>query len=252
MDLAFFVFLGAGVGLLIGITGVGGGSLMTPVLLSFGIPLHVAVGTDLMYAAVTKSGGIYLHVLARSIQWRIVLLLSAGSIPAAMTTILLLKFYFDSPTEYAGLITTSLGIMLILTSVALLFNPRPTDRIKMAEKYSSAITFLLGVALGVCVTLSSVGAAAIATVLLMLVYPRLRAFDIIGTNLAHAVPLTLVAGLGHAILGNIDYVLLGSLLVGSLPGIYVGTRLSHQIPDRVLQPLLGIVLLAVGVRFAIL
>ncbi len=250
MDLAFFVFLGAGVGLLIGITGVGGGSLMTPVLLSFGIPLHVAVGTDLMYASVTKSGGIYLHVLAKSIQWRIVLLLSAGSIPAAIATILLLRFYFDSPTEYAGLITTSLGIMLILTSVALLFNPQPTDRCEMA--CSSAITFLLGIVLGVCVTLSSVGAAAIATALLMLVYPRLRAFDIIGTNLAHAVPLTLVAGLGHAILGNIDYVLLGSLLVGSLPGIYVGTRISHQIPDRVLQPLLGIVLLAVGVRFAIL
>ncbi len=259
MDIVLTILAGATVGLAIGITGVGGGSLMTPILLLFGFPLHVAVGTDLLYAAVTKSGGAVLHARQQSIEWPLVLLLAAGSVPAALLTILALNLLFDSPDQYSQLITTTLGIMLIATAVILAFRVaflrnRPiastsNEWAGQSRRSSNVITFFMGIGLGITVTLSSVGAAAVATAVLLLLYPRLSALHIVGTNMVHAVPLTLVAGLGHLYLGNVDLFLLFCLLTGSLPAIYVGTKFAALMPDNILQPTLAAVLLAVGVRY---
>jgi uncharacterized membrane protein YfcA len=259
VDIVLTIFAGAFVGLAIGITGVGGGSLMTPILLLFGVPLHVAVGTDLLYAAVTKSGGAVLHARQRSIEWPLVLLLTAGSVPAALLTILALNLLFDSPDQYSPLITTALGIMLMATAAILAFRASFVRNQPVASTSgewsdhskpgSKILTFLMGIGLGVTVTLSSVGAAAVATAVLLLLYPRLSALQIVGTNMVHAVPLTLVAGLGHFYLGNVDLFLLLCLLIGSMPAIYVGTRIAAFMPDNILQPTLAVVLLVVGVRY---
>lgn len=253
MEFVFYILAGAGVGLAIGVTGVGGGSLMTPLLLVFGFPLHIAVGTDLVYAAITKSGGVWAHSLKQSINWNLVMLLAAGSIPGTAITILCLKYFFDDPTAYTSILSTALGVMLILTALAMVFR----NRIKASglnipdslKKSRHAITVLMGLLLGILVTLSSVGAAVVATALLMLMYPRLSSIQVVGTNIAHAVPLTLIAGSGHAYLGNVDYLLLVFLLVGSLPAIYLGTRISSRVPDRLLQQLLITILFGVGVKF---
>jgi len=257
VDFILYIFTGASVGLAIGITGVGGGSLMTPLLLLFGFPLHIAVGTDLMYATVTKTGGAIIHNQQRSVQWQLVALLATGSLPAAAFTILLLDLLFDSPSQYGHVITTALGFMLMLTSVVLIYrnrihmigNREGATAQRWVHKHNARITIVMGVFLGVLVTLSSVGAAAIATAILAIVYPQLSALKIVATNICHAVPLTLVAGLGHIYLGNVDYFLLLALLAGSLPAIIFGTRLAGLIPDRILQPILASTLLIVGIKF---
>ena len=258
MDIVLTIFAGATVGLAIGITGVGGGSLMTPILLLFGFPLHIAVGTDLLYAAVTKAGGSVVHARQQSIDWKLVFILASGSVPASLLTILALNYLFSSADEYSQIITSTLGIMLIITALILAFR---APLIKRRPPISAAVTnqapnrkndimtFLMGVGLGVTVTLSSVGAAAIATAALLLLYPRMSALHVIGTNMVHAVPLTLVAGLGHFYLGNVDLFLLFCLLVGSLPAIFIGTKLAAYIPDKLLQPVLALVLFGVGVRY---
>ncbi len=259
MDIVLTILAGATVGLAIGITGVGGGSLMTPILLLFGFPLNIAVGTDLLYAALTKSGGALLHARQNSVDWHIVYLLAAGSIPASLLTVLGLNMLFDSPGQYQQLITTTLGTMLIVTALILAFQMSfvrnrfaRTTNVEDAQKpghHRSLLTLLLGVGLGITVTLSSVGAAAVATAVLLLIYPRLSALEVIGTNMVHAVPLTLVAGLGHFYLGNVDLFLLSCLLVGSLPAIYIGTKIATYMPDRILHPTLAIVLFVIGVRY---
>ena len=258
MDLFIYIFAGASVGLAIGITGVGGGSLMTPLLLLFGFPLHIAVGTDLMYAAFTKAGGAVIHSKQQSVEWQLVKLLALGSLPAALCTIVLLDTLFVSPDQYGPLITTALGFMLILTSAALVARKRINSIAsregaalqRWVRRHGATITFVMGIFLGILVTLSSVGAAAIATAILAIVYPHLTALKILATNIAHAVPLTLVAGLGHIYLGNVDYLLLLALLAGSLPAIYFGTRAVGVMPDRILRPILASALLTVGIKFA--
>lgn len=253
-DLLMYSITGACVGLLVGITGVGGGSLMTPLLLAFGFPAHIAVGTDLLYAAATKAGGVYGHSRQKSVDWSLALLLAAGSLPAAGVTILLLTWFFDDPAQYSALLTTTLGGMLILTSGVILFRRRLRGLSGAGQgiihQHVKTITLATGIVLGVLVTLSSVGAAAIATAVLMLLYPKMRGLDIVGTNLAHAVPLTLLAGLGHLYLGNVDLVLLGCLLLGSLPAIVLGTRLASRIPEALMQPVLASTLLGLGIKFA--
>ncbi|MEX2488628.1 MAG: sulfite exporter TauE/SafE family protein [Pseudomonadales bacterium] len=254
MEFLLYVLAGAVVGLAVGITGVGGGSLMTPLLLAFGFPLHIAVGTDLMYATITKSGGVWSYGKQRNIRWDLVGLLAAGSLPMAALTIIALKYLFDEPTDYAGIITTCLGLMLILTSLVLIFGSRLRDVAhrwrQVARNQVGLITVLMGAGLGVVVTLSSVGAGAIGTAVLMTLYPRLTGVNIIGTDLGHAVPLTFVAGLGHLFLGNVDFVLLGSLLIGSLPAIYFGSHLARFIPDRILRSVLATTLFGIGLKYA--
>lgn len=254
MEFVQYIIAGAGVGLAVGLTGVGGGSLMTPLLLWFGIPLHIAVGTDLLFAAVTKSGGVIVHSVQKSVRWDLVMLLGIGSLPSAGITILVLNFLFESPDQYAGIITSTLGLTLILTSAAIIFRGRLSELAGQSQHINETslrlLTPLLGAVLGVLVTLSSVGAGAIATAILMIVYPKLQGLKIVGTDIAHAVPLTLFAGLGHFYLGNVDLMLLGALLIGSLPAVSIGARLGKHLPDRFMKPLLATMLCGIGIKFA--
>lgn len=254
-----YVAAGAGVGLAVGLTGVGGGSLMTPLLILFGFPYNVAIGTDLLYAAVTKAGGVAAHRRQKSVQWSIVKYLALGSIPASLATAMLLGTVFTDAKQYEGLLTRSLGIMLVLTAMVILFrrflrktSDRPHGPVGLYfQEHAKMVTTISGIFLGVFVTLSSVGAGAFCAALLMTLYPRLPALHVVGTDIAHAVPLTLIAGMGHfLLLGNVDLVLLASLLVGSLPAINIGTRLAAKMPSRVLQPVLATLLLGMGLKFS--
>jgi uncharacterized protein len=251
-----YILAGAAVGLAVGITGVGGGSLMTPLLLLFGFPPNVAIGTDLLYAAITKSGGIYSHQKQGNIQWSLVRRLAWGSLPAAVVTSLALHYLFGDANEYSHILTFSLGVMLVFTSSVLFFRQRLKVKdhtkgrfLSFAHKHTAPFTIVMGAILGVFVTLSSVGAGAIGAAILMTLYPSLAARKIVGVDIAHAVPLTFIAGFAHLLLGNVDFVLLGSLLVGSLPAVILGAKLSTKIPNNMLQPILASILMVLGIKF---
>lgn len=250
----YYILAGSAVGLAVGLTGVGGGSLMTPLLLAFGFPLHIAVGTDLLFAAITKSGGAWTHARLGSVRWDLTLAMAAGSLPAAGLTIAALYFLFDSPDQYAGILTTTLGLTLILTSMAIVFRSRLSGLVgtdaDQREATPKRILPLLGALLGVLVTLSSVGAGAIATAMLLIAFPALQSLKIVGTDIAHAVPLTFFAGLGHLLLGNVDFLLLAALLLGSIPAVSIGARLATFVPDGVMRPVLATMLCGIGIKFA--
>jgi uncharacterized protein len=249
-----YVLSGFLVGLLVGQTGVGGGSLMTPLLvLVFGVHPATAVGTDLLYASATKTAGTLVHGLNHTVNWRIVGRLAAGSVPATALT-LLMMWHFDVATRDArGVISTVLGVMLLLTAVSLVFR---RQLIELASPYigrvsprpTAWLTVAVGVALGVLVTISSVGAGAIGVTALLLLYPRLSMAVIVGSDIAHAVPLTLLAGIGHWMLGTVDWSLLATLLAGSVPGIVIGSYISAHVPDGYLRPILACTLIVVGGR----
>lgn len=254
-----FILAGALVGFCVGLTGVGGGSLMTPLLTMMGVPLPTAVGTDLLYAAISKSGGALVHASKRNINWTVVGWLATGSVPATLGTLWALKTIFGDANSYKHVLTMALGLMLMLTALSLLFR-RQLQRLHDAsplqsrlrqhiDRNSTSFTILMGLALGVLVTLSSVGAGAFGVVVLLSLYPRLSAIQIIGTDVTHAVLLTLIAGLGHLRMGNVDTTLLGLLLIGALPSIVAGTLLSSRMPDQVIRPLLGVTLALLSVKF---
>jgi len=251
-----YAIAGFFVGLLVGLTGVGGGSLMTPVLvLLFGIHPATAVGTDLLYAAVTKSGGTIVHGLNHTVDWRVAGRLALGSIPTTALTLLALQFF--SPISHSSpLISVVLGIALILTAVSLLLRKQvlrlATRRIgSPAPRNTFILTVITGAVLGVLVSLSSVGAGALGITALIFLYPNLPTARIVGSDIAHAVPLTLVAGAGHWLMGTVDFSMLGWLVLGSLPGIVVGSQLSSRVPDAVLRTILAITLLIVGGKLAL-
>ncbi len=260
MDIAFTI-IGFLVGFVVGLTGVGGGSLMTPILvLGFSIPPAIAVGTDLLYAAITKSTGIFVHHAKRTIDWNIVKLLCVGSIPATCLSIFVLKNMVASGVDYELVITTTLSVALILTSLVLLFktqiqnlsqNERLSGIKTLHNQLRNPLTIFSGALIGFLVTFTSVGAGALGAAILFFLYPRMRAISIVGTDLAHAVPITAIAGLGHAHLGTVDYILLGSLLIGSIPGIYLGSHLGSYLPERIMRPVLASMLFVIGIRLAI-
>jgi len=248
-----YIFSGFIVGLLVGLTGVGGGSLMTPLLvLVFKFPTAIAIGTDLLYAAITKSVGVISHTRLGHIEWSIVKNLMVGSIPGSF----IMTYYLTGINLYSyenvNIINTSLGVALILTSTAVLMRPLITEKsIKrklMAPRNTKILTILLGLLLGVLVTLTSVGAGALGVTALLLLYPKMSIKKIIGTDIAHAVPLTLFAGLGHFNLGTVNIYLLLSLLIGSIPGISLGSHLSAKIDEKWLRYILAIILLIVGIQ----
>lgn len=245
------------VGMLVGFTGVGGGSLMTPLLvLLFGFTPAAAVGTDLLYAAITKTSGTLVHGFNKTIDWRIVRRLAAGSIPATLLTLATLKYFGVSDHLASNVITTVLGFALILTAITLVFRKWLLEHLarfteNLTDEQIKWTTVVLGLFLGVLVTLSSVGAGAIGATVLILLYPKLPAARIVGSDIAHAVPLTLIAGLGHWYLGSINFGLLVSLLIGSLPGIAIGSQLAAYVPDRFLRNILAGTLAIVGLRLAI-
>ncbi len=255
-----FTVSGFLVGLIVGVTGVGGGSLMTPLLvLFFGISPATAVGTDLLYASLTKAVGGWVHGRNGTVEWKVVGLLSLGSLPAALITIALLKYLALDAQTLKGLVTSVLSVALVLTAIALLFK----DRIRkiaqredgtvreLHRRHLSLATIVTGIAVGILVTISSIGAGVLGTVALLFLYPRLSTAKVVGTDIAHAVPLTAIAGMGHVALGTVDFVLLGSLLLGSLPGIYFGSHLSAKVPEKVLRPVLAAMLLIIGTRLVL-
>jgi uncharacterized membrane protein YfcA len=248
---------GFGVGFLVGMTGVGGGSLMTPLLiLLFGIHPATAVGTDLLYAAATKTGGSLVHGLARSIHWPVVTRLACGSLPASIVTLAVL-WQLNLNSEVArSLINLVLCGALFLTAVALIFRNAIMNRYRrqfdrLSPTSISLLTVLVGAVLGVIVSISSVGAGAVGVTALLLLYPRLPMARIIGSDIAHAVPLTLVAGIGHWIAGAVDWHLMGSLLVGSLPGIVIGSYSAIRVPERALRLVLATTLIVVATKLAV-
>ncbi|TCP13872.1 hypothetical protein EV683_105117 [Crenobacter luteus] len=249
-----YVVAGLVVGFIVGLTGVGGGSLMTPILLWFGISPATAVGTDLLYAAITKAGGVVAHHRQKHIDWKITGWLAAGSVPAAALTLVGLSLLTFDTEAVNGLIRFTLGLALILTSLALLFKPQILKWVSAHRPVRAdapppvAATVATGVLLGVLVTLTSIGAGALGTVALFALFPLLPTARLVGTEIAHAVPLTLVAGLGHASMGNMDYHLLGNLLLGSLPGIWIGSHLTRQLAERWLRPMLACMLVLVGAK----
>ena len=236
------------VGLLVGLTGVGGGSLMTPMLvLLFGVSPQTAVGTDLLYAAITKTTGSVVHGWRDTIDWMIVRRLAYGSIPAALVTLVALTYVGKIGNSSEHVILLTLAGLLALTSLAVMFRSRlisfahNLDPLDPPFKVLAGTT-LLGAVIGVAVTISSVGAGAIGMTVLLLLYPRLPVVRIVGSDIAHAVPLALIAGTGHWLIGDVDVKLLVNLLIGSIPGVIVGSLLSARASDKLLQPLLAIVL----------
>lgn len=257
MDIAFNPALslsGFLVGALVGLTGVGGGSLMTPLLvLGFGVRPITAVGTDLLYAAITKSGGSWVHHRHGNINWRITGLLAAGSVPTAALTLLLLASFGVSGRGTSQPMSVALGVALLLTAATLAFraqlqelSKRRSTSADFFSRHVGSLTIAVGAAVGLLVTISSVGAGALGVTALTFLYPNLATRRIVGSDIAHAVPLTLVAGLGHWWLGSVDVQLLLNLLLGSLPGIALGSHLAARVPESSLRGLLAAVLLLVG------
>jgi uncharacterized membrane protein YfcA len=242
------------VGFLVGLTGVGGGSLMTPVLiLLFGIHPTTAVGTDLLYAAATKAVGTLMHNAGSTVDWKIVRRLALGSVPATALTLLWLNHAGSHGSSASHLVSVVLGVALLLTALATLFRVWVVRHItarfgEPGDRQAALLTVVSGVVLGVLVSVSSVGAGAIGVTALILLYPRLPLVRIIGSDIAHAVPLTLLAGAGHWAMGDVDWHLCGALLIGSIPGIILGSLLAPRLPEPGLRPVLASVLLLVGGR----
>ena len=292
MNDLYFVLAGFFVGTVVGLTGVGGGSLMTPILIFFlGVKPHMAVGTDLLFAAITKSSGTFSLWRRRLVPWRVVITLCIGSIPASLVTLYLLNQWGADSKEMQHLITQTLGIALLLTALSLLYkalkSPKktplsiaaqaavmgewrletpshttlaiskegPSDELQWDRDPSDTkhplLTIAFGVLIGGLVTLTSVGAGAIGVTVLMILYPRLPLPRIVAADIAYAVPLTLVAGLGHASIGSVDWLLLAKLTLGSVPGIWLGAHLVTKTPERVIRLLLSVLLTWAGSKLVL-
>jgi hypothetical protein len=258
-----FIFAGFFVGIVVGLTGVGGGSLMTPILIFFfGIKPYLAVGTDLLFAAFTKMGGTVSLARQRLVPWRVVAHLCAGSIPAALLTLYVLHTVGPADPAVQRVMTSTLGVALLLTAAATLFKafrgkqaPRSLPDSQLAQALRPrhwALPLLFGAVIGTLVTLTSVGAGAIGVTVLLILYPLLPLPRIVGADIAYAVPLTLVAGLGHASLGSVDWPLLAKLLAGSLPGIWVGSHLMSRTPERLIRSVLSLLLAYAGTKLVLL
>jgi len=267
-----FIVSGALVGFIVGATGVGGGSLMTPLLtLLFGIPAQIAVGTDLLFASITKTSGAVAYARRGDIPWPIVLRMAMGSIPAALLTLAGLRYWHPDAAQLGALIRPALGFALLLTAGSLAFRtqiqalgrralaggsmlagagaaPIALDGGDAAADLHPARTVAIGALIGCLVTLTSVGAGAIGVVALFFLYPNLAARKLVGADIVHAVPLTLVAGLGHAALGTVDWRMLLGLLIGSLPAIHLGAAIAGRLPEKALRLALAVMLVLIGVR----
>jgi len=250
-----YILSGFAVGLLVGMTGVGGGSLMTPLLtLLFGVNPSVAVGTDLAFASITKTAGTITHRARGTVQWHIVRRLCIGALPAALVATLALQYFGPLGTGIGQLIRYSIAASVLLTVVAILFrgkmlawvHARPGRQLQ--GRSLAGATIASGAVLGILVTISSIGAGAIGATLLVMLYPKLTPAEVAGTDIAYAVPLTAIAAVGHWWLGSIDWVLLLTLLIGSLPGITLGAWAARIVPERLLRGLLALTLATVAIK----
>ncbi len=250
-----YIIAGFAVGWLVGLTGVGGGSLMTPILLLFfNVKAAVAVGTDLLYACITKTAGIFAHGKLGNIDWKIVGTIALGSVPMSIVTTILIGKYGTGSDAMVESIKFWLGVALLVTSLSVLFRHELTKSAKheshIKPKFTPVATVILGMFLGFIVTLTSVGAGALGVTALLLLYPHVHINRIVGSDVAHAVPLTLIAGLGHASLGTVDYGLLGMLLIGSIPGIWIGSHMTHVVGEVWVRNVLAFILVYVGQKLA--
>jgi uncharacterized membrane protein YfcA len=250
-----YIVSGFAVGILVGLTGVGGGSLMTPLLtLMFGINPTVAVGTDLAFASVTKVAGTFAHRYRGTVHWQIVKHLSMGALPAAVMSIFALRYFGALDKELGQIIRYSIAGSVLLTVIAIIFRSKTLAWIKARPERQLqgtalvAATITAGAVLGILVTISSIGAGAIGATLLVLLYPRLSPAEIAGTDIAYAVPLTAIAAFGHWYLGSINWELLAMLLLGSVPGITIGSLAARAIPEKVLRILLATTLTGVAFK----
>ena len=253
-----FIFSGALVGLLVGLTGVGGGSLMTPILtLIFGVAPTTAVGTDLGFAALTKGIGTAAHRLHGNVKWPIVGLLCAGSLSTATLSILFLKQIGPLSKDWTHWISFSIGVSVLLTALSLTVRTKILNWVKenphrmLHGAPLKIATVLVGAVIGVLVTISSIGAGAIGATLILILYPHLKTAEVAGTDIAYAVPLTALAGAGHWWLGNVDFTLLFGLLVGSIPAIWLGAKLSSTLPEKFTRAALALTLLLVGIKLVL-
>lgn len=245
---------GAVIGFLVGMTGVGAGSLTTSLLIAiFSVPPSAAVGTDLLFAAMTKSTAAWRFQKYKSIDWTILSWLAAGSLPGTLATLAWLNWLHPDTATLANFIRKTLGVVLILSAIANLTFPwllRRQQRVDTPPPLSASrkiATTVLGLTIGCMVVLTSVGAGAIGMVALLVLFPTISIRRLIGTDIVHAIPLALVAGLGHLSLGNIDIVALGFLLAGSVPGIAAGVRATGSAPDWLIRNGLAAVLAAAAV-----
>ncbi len=254
-----FVFAGFFVGLVVGLTGVGGGSLMTPILIFFfGVKPYMAIGTDLLFAAFTKMGGTIKLARARRVDWLVVGQLCAGSVPAALITLYVLHALGPANPAVQHVMTTTLGGALLLTAAATLYKAirgkSAPASVALGQETAAtkpihwSLPPLFGALIGTLVTLTSVGAGAIGVTVLMILYPKLPLSRIVGADIAYAVPLTFVAGMGHASLGSVDWPLLAKLLAGSIPGIWIGSHLLTRTPERIIRSLLSVLLAYAGLK----
>ena len=262
-----YILAGVLVGSCVGVTGVGGGSLMTPILITlFKIEPHIAIGTDLLYAAISKFFGSVVHAKKLNIVWPIVIWLAVGSIPASIATTWVLDNYLRQSTHYKAILTMVLGFMLTITGISIVFRTQverffsrfgkpmtneDIDQQRERLKSKRVQIALMGIVLGIFVTLSSVGAGAFGIMALIIMFPNLPMIRIIGSDVVHAVLLTLVAGMGHMSSGNVDFELLMWLLIGSIPAIIVGTLVSSRLPEKIIRKILGITLFALGINFMV-
>lgn len=250
---------GAITGLVVGLTGVGGGALMTPILLLFfGVAPTTAIATDLWFAAITKLVGAGIHHGAGQVDWQVVKRLWAGSLPMALLVVVIVSF--GHQTSQIGWLTSAIGIVILITSVGLLVAPyllslatgrrlgNPTKFLRIQP----GLTVFGGAVLGVCVALTSVGAGALGSVMLLYLYPlRMTPHRLVGTDLVHAIPLAVVAGLGYLFAGMVDWRMLGSLLVGSVPAIIAGSYLARLISGAWIRVALAVVLMVAGIKVLI-
>lgn len=264
LDLGF-ILAGLLVGFCVGVTGVGGGSLMTPMLIGwFRIEPHVAIGTDLLFAAISKFCGSAVHARKLNIAWPLVFWLALGSIPASIGTTFMLEHFAGGAKQYKALLTMILGGMLVLTGISIVFRPQIERWFAKRRAVQPEVTHdtlihhgnrfwivFMGVVLGIFVTLSSVGAGAFGIMALVVLFPQMPMIRIIGSDVAHAVLLTLVAGISHLYSNNVDLNLLLNLLIGSIPAIIVGTLVAHRMPDRLIRRILGVTLVAIGINFVV-
>ncbi|NLS08130.1 sulfite exporter TauE/SafE family protein [Rhizobium sp. P32RR-XVIII] len=243
------------VGALVGITGVGGGSLMTPLLvLLFGVHPATAVGTDLLYAAITKTAGTAVHGMHGRVNWRVVGSLGAGSVPAAILMLWLMAGVDRKSLEVTQTVTVALGWLLVMTAVLLIFRPQVLafarrtigERAPPRPATIAALTVVLGLALGILVTLTSVGAGALGVTILLILYPKLDVREIVGSDIVHAVPLTLIGGVGYWFIGEVDWLMLLALLVGSIPGIIAGSLVAPKLHERTIRIVLAVTLAIVA------
>ncbi|MES2538514.1 MAG: sulfite exporter TauE/SafE family protein [Pseudomonadota bacterium] len=250
-----YIVSGFAVGMLVGLTGVGGGSLMTPLLtLLFGVNPTVAVGTDLAFASVTKVAGTFAHRYRGTVHWQIVKHLCMGALPAAVLSILALQYFGALDKEIGQIIRYSIAGSVLLTVIAIIFRGKTQAWIKahperqLQGRALVNATITAGAVLGILVTISSIGAGAIGATLLVLLYPRLSPAEIAGTDIAYAVPLTAIAAFGHWYLGSINWELLAMLLLGSVPGITIGSLAARAIPEKFLRIVLATTLTGVAFK----